>query len=93
MEKILTKEKIIEDIQKCFSLPGSSDPYSLLNPSIALHRLIKEYLNSGYPKEKLLDDLSDYASFLYEQKNRREEDIVMDGVDMLSGYVSEEWKL
>ena len=86
MEKhLLIKQNLIESVHDCFLVSSNS-------PKI-IHSILKKYLQGGYPKQKMIDDLREYKLFLREKNNEKEEDFILDCIDMLTGYISPQWKL
>ena len=83
----VTKEKLIEDVHSCFTA------FNCFEDFFALRKLLKKYLEKGADRQEMVDILSEYATSLSDQRKENEEELVLDGICMLTGWISERWKL
>jgi hypothetical protein len=83
MEK-MAKEKLINAITGCFDSQ---------KPLEDIHRILESLLQAGYEKARMIADLEEYRMGLQSEGKQREEDLVLDGLDFLTGWVGPEKQL
>jgi hypothetical protein len=62
-------------------------------PFLRLHALMKEYLSLGVEREELLSDMEGFRISLRQADDEAGEDVVLEVMDALVGWISPGWKL
>ena len=92
--ELINREKLIRDIEDYFPILDKPSDFSVSHRTfIAINKLLKNYLDQGYPRKELIDHLSEYYSELQKQGKEKEEDLILECLLCFDHYSSEEWWL